>query len=138
MENLRRDTWLLAAVTQLELSSWFQALNLSFSIYHVNLRGGTSFALPVPLVSLGPSARPSRRLISPHFLFPTLLCPPPCDPVSHCAVPLFSLRSGYTSVGAGESRTSSAWGRRGLPEAMGTHLWVARSSRGLGLTNLMM
>lgn len=52
-----------------------------------------------------PSTRParlSRHLISPHFLFPTPLRPPPCDLVSHPAVPLVSLRSANTDVGAGD------------------------------------
>lgn len=56
VESPERHARLAAAVTQLERSSWFQALNLSFSIDHVNLRGGTSFALPVPLVSLDSSS----------------------------------------------------------------------------------
>lgn len=84
MENLRRDTRLPAAVTQLELSSWFEALNSSFSIYHVNLRGGTSFALPVPLVSLD-SSTPS---VQTSYLSPL--------PLSHTAASP-SLWSGFTS-----------------------------------------
>lgn len=77
MENLRRDTRLPAAVTQLELSSWFEALNWSFSIYHVNLRGGTSFALPVPLVSLDSSTPSSPDVLS----LPTSSFPHRCVPL---------------------------------------------------------
>lgn len=43
-----RHARLPAAATQLERSSWLRALNLSFSIDHVNLRGGDLLRSPRP------------------------------------------------------------------------------------------
>lgn len=119
MENLQRDARLLAAVTKLRTRQLVPAVKFSLNIYHLNLRGGISFALPVPLVSLNSSTLSVQTsYLSPHP-FPTLLGPS-CDLVSHLRFPLVSLWSGYMYVGAGESSTSSAWGRSGLPEVMGT------------------
>lgn len=87
------------------------AVNSFFNVCPLTLRGGTPFTLPVSL-SMFVSLHSFTLSVQTSYLsplpFPTLLCPF-CDPVSPLCFP--QIPSGVvTYIGAGESRTPSAWG----------------------------